>query len=128
MALRAATVALNDPPETVNDNPVQTPEVLVPVITLQYDPAAREVANDAVQAASALLITTNPAVPRPNAICELCGATQFVIAALPTLFLKATIPETAGRRCWQSHPPEPPAAAHAPAPLAGAPSSVEEYV
>ena len=45
-------------------------------------------------------------------------------AALPTLFLKPTMPATAGQRCWQSHPFAPPLPEHVPTPPLGAPASV----
>ena len=65
-------------------------------------------------------------VPRPNAIWEPCGDTQLVSAALPTLFLKPTMPAMATQRCWQSQPFEPPLPEHVPAPPLGAPASVLE--
>lgn len=81
IALRAGTVAVNFPPETVNlkhanqfsatqvnlslthDKPVQDPDELFPLITSQYAPAAMVVVNVVLQAESALLIATNPADP-----------------------------------------------------------------
>jgi len=45
MALRAGTVALNDPPDTVNPAPVQVPDELVPLMTSQYPPSGSEVAK-----------------------------------------------------------------------------------
>lgn len=45
------------------DVPVHPPDELFPVMTSQYEPAAKEVLNVVVQAESALLIATNPADP-----------------------------------------------------------------
>jgi len=69
MALRAGTVAVNVPPLTVNEKPLQVPEELAPPITSQYDPLGREVVKVVVHEESTLLIATNPRAPRPNAIC-----------------------------------------------------------
>jgi hypothetical protein len=86
IALRAGTVALKDPPETVTlwtwsakgyalvaltyPVPVQAPDELLPVMTSQYDPAGRDVVNVAVHAESALLIATNPAEPTRPYHCK----------------------------------------------------------
>jgi len=127
MALRAGTVAVNAPPETVKPVPVQAPPELFPLITSQYALFGRDVVNVVVHAESALLIATKPAEPRPNAICCDCGETQFVIAADPTWLRKPTMPVIATKRCWQSQPFAPPVAEHVPAPPFGAPSSVVLY-
>lgn len=81
MALRAGTVAVKVPPETVILQggcwsskrrvkgmwtyavPVHAPLELLPLITSQYVPAAKDVVNVADQADPSLLIATNPADP-----------------------------------------------------------------
>ena len=80
-ASRAATLAVNVPPETVklivfsfsketgpyvfqtHEVPVQVLEELVPLMTLQYVPSGSEVVKVADQAESALLIATKPRAP-----------------------------------------------------------------
>lgn len=84
-AVRAATVALNTPPETVYAAPEQFDPLFGPVYTSQYVPSGSEVVNDDVQLESALLITTKPLEPRPNAICWLAGLTQLFNASVPTV-------------------------------------------
>lgn len=81
-ALRAGTVALNEPPETVklapelarahtnggqardaHEDPVQLLPEEVPLMTSQYAPSGREVEKVDDQAESALLIATKPSAP-----------------------------------------------------------------
>jgi len=117
MALRGSTVALNKPPATVNRLPVQAPFSTTPPTTSQYTPSTSDTANEALHAASSLLIATNPSDPRPKAICDACGETQSEMDADRTMFLNPAIPATAGHRCWQSQPlPSPPLAEQLPAP------------
>jgi hypothetical protein len=82
MALRAGTLALNDPPETVKLQkhlfeyyilhaqcskthalPVHSPAELPPLTTSQYVPSGRDVTNVVLQTVSALFMATNPAEP-----------------------------------------------------------------
>ena len=45
-------------------------------------------------------------------------------AALPTLFLKPTMPAMATQRCWQNQPLAPPVPEHVPTPPLGEPASL----
>lgn len=109
-------------------NPVQEDPLFEPLITSQYVPSESEVLKVVDQLLSALLIATNPADPLPNAICELWGDTQSLIALEPTVFLKPTIPVKAYQRCWQIQPLMPPVPEHVPAPPLGAPPSNVEML
>lgn len=78
-----------------------------PATTSQYVPGGNVLVNSAFQSASALLIATNPTLPRANAICELLGETHalsgFASAdGLLTVLWNPTMPAIAGQRCWQN--------------------------
>lgn len=62
--------------------PVHEPPLLAPSITLQYVPAGRLVWKVELQPWSELLMTTNPALPRPKATSCEEGDTQLVISAV----------------------------------------------
>ena len=104
-AFRLLTLELKLPFEsTVMVEPVHEPPFLAPSMTLQYVPAGRPVWKVELQSWSVLLMTTNPAVPRPKATRWGVGEIQLVISAVWTAFLKPTIPEMAVQRCWQYQP------------------------
>jgi hypothetical protein len=92
-------------------------DLVSPLITLQYVPAGNDVLKVVDHAASALLMATNPAEPRPNAIWLDAGETHFVRAVLMTLFRNPTMPATPVQRCWHSHPLAPPLPEHVPTPV-----------
>jgi hypothetical protein len=92
-------------------------DLVSPLITLQYVPAGKDVLKVVDHAASALLMTTNPAESRPNAIWLDAGETHLVRAVLITLFRNPTMPATPIQRCWHSHPLAPPLPEHVPTPV-----------
>jgi hypothetical protein len=91
-------------------------DLVGPLITLQYVPAANDVLKVADHAESALLMATNPAEPRPNAIWLEDGEAQLVRDVPVTLFRNPTMPATPVQRCWQSHPFVPPLPEQVPTP------------